>query len=457
MVKKLVFLILSAFTTISYGQTITNSPYSRFGLGEMQFQGFADQRGLGQLGFAQRDALNISLLNPASYSALKMTNFRFGARSGFGEIKQGDQVLDVNSASLAYLVLGFQINKQKDWGVVFGMLPYSSVNYNIQFNNTDTSIGDVNNSINGSGGLTRLFLGTGKEFGDYFSVGVQGSFLFGQKRAERITDFPDASPFLDFKESTTDFVRGASVEAGAQAYFPGKFIRKTSIAGTDSTKTSTRRDTTFIRHNFGLNYSLSTNLDVKRDQFSRTILIRGTQEYTRDTVQFDGGIGGKYTLPSSIGFGYMLNESNQKWRLGVDYTMTLWTEYESSFGSQKLKDEHQVSLGGAFRPSLDFNSKKNRLFKNTEYRIGGFYRTGYLELENNTISEYGISLGFGIPLKIRTVNEDFRFQTVISSLNVSIEYVKRGTLNNNLILEDYLNFGFGVSLNDKWFNKRKIQ
>jgi len=459
MVKKFIIsLLLSTVSLTGFSQTLTHSPYSRFGLGEMQFQGFADQRGIGQMGYAQRNSLSLSLLNPASYSALRMTNFRFGVKSGLGTMTQGDQSIQTNNASLNYLVLGFQVNKQKDWGVVFGMLPYSSINYDIQYDqNSDTAIGNVNNSLIGSGGLTRIFLGTGKEIGDNFSLGIQGSFLFGQKRLDRIVDFDDASGFLDYKESATDFIQGVSVEAGAQAFFPGKFIRTRKIKATDSTAARVDRDTTFIKHNFGLTYKASTNLDVKRELFGRTVFLQGTQETIRDTVSFEDGIGGKYTLPAEIGFGYMLKESNEKWRIGFDYTFRLWSQYISSLDLTNYEDEHQLSVGFGYRPSVKFYDEKTSFIAKTEYRAGAFYRTGYLKLNNTMIPEYGISLGFGIPLRMRTVTEEFKFQTVFSSLNFSIEFVRRGTTNNNLIQEDYVNFGIGVSLNDKWFNKRKIQ
>ena len=80
-----------------------------------------------------------------------------------------------------------------------------------------------------------------------------------------------------------------------------------------------------------------------------------------------------------------------------------------------------------------------------------------MNFNNADITDLGISFGMGIPLRTRTVNEEFKYETVFSSLDIAVEYFQRGTLTNNLIQENYWRFVIGVSLNDKWFNKRKIQ
>ena len=61
------------------------------------------------------------------------------------------------------------------------------------------------------------------------------------------------------------------------------------------------------------------------------------------------------------------------------------------------------------------------------------------------IDDFGISFGLGLPLKR------------LSTINMGFEFGKRGTLQNNLIQENYFNLRVGLSLTDmNWFIQRKI-
>ncbi|TNE81644.1 MAG: hypothetical protein EP332_03190 [Bacteroidetes bacterium] len=452
--NKILLLVALICSLSASAQLLTQSPYSRYGLGEQYFQGFSDQVALGSTGLAQRHSLNMNILNPASYSALRMTNFRLGATSFITQLQQGNQSITTNSAGLRYLTLAFQLNKKKDWGLAFGALPYSGKGYTIQYT-TDSSFGSITNSLSGSGDLTRFFLGTGKELGDHISVGVQASYIFGKLSDRRSFAFPSGSPYLNYRESATDYIGGFMLEGGLQAYFPGRIVRKDSIENADLTK-SLRRDTTYLKHSFGLYYQLSTSMNITRELFSRTYLEANGREYIKDTIQLVDDLKGNISLPSSIGFGYQLEQASGKWRINLDYRYNLNSLYKNSFSAEALNDYHQVSFGYGFRPSTKFYDDKVNFLKKTEYRIGARYSTALLQINNTDVPEYGISFGLGIPLRTRTVTEEFKYQTVFSSLNVSVEYVQRGTLQNNLVQENYWRFVFGVSLNDKWFNKRKI-
>lgn len=452
--KNGIILLLAIISSVaSSAQLLTNSPYSRYGLGETHFQGFADQIAMGSTGRASRNSLTMSLLNPASYSAFKMTNYRFGVASYLGTLTQGNQSLKVNSAALRYFALGFQLNKKKDWGLAVGAMPYSSTGYNIEYK-VDSSFGSINNVLQGKGDITRMFIGTGKDINDNLALGFQASYLFGKISDSRTIDFPSNIPYLDYRESSTDYIRGFMFEAGAQYHINGRIAHYDSLVS--DTAVVIRRDTTYLQHNFGLTFQLSNNVNTRRELYARTFEESNGIEYVRDTISLIDNLKGKTTLPSTIGFGYSLANTNGRWRLALDYSYTLWSLYKNGFSSESLNDNHQFGIGYSFRPSVRFHDDNVNIFQKTEYRFGARYSTPILNLNNTGISEYGISFGLGIPLRTRTITEEFKFQTVFSSLDIGVEYVQRGTLNNNLIQENYWRFVFGVSLNDKWFNKRKI-
>jgi hypothetical protein len=68
------------------------------------------------------------------------------------------------------------------------------------------------------------------------------------------------------------------------------------------------------------------------------------------------------------------------------------------------------------------------------------------------LPEYGITLGFGFPLR-RTRAGNGKY--VQSMVNFAVEWGQRGTTDRSLLLENYWNFKLGFTLNDRWFIKRK--
>src|SRR5687768_11474127 len=84
--RKLLLLLagaLSWFSAIS--QTGSTSPYSRYGIGDIISEGFANQAGMGGLGAGLASPFNINFVNPASYIADSIIVFELGAR---GEVRQ---------------------------------------------------------------------------------------------------------------------------------------------------------------------------------------------------------------------------------------------------------------------------------------------------------------------------------------------------------------------------------
>lgn len=455
--SSLVFSCVALFLgTTLHAQILTQSPYSRFGMGETFFQGFADQQAMGQTGTAMRSPLNLYLLNPASYSALNKTNFKFGMRSFFGTMAQGDQQIATNGAALNYFALGFQVNKKKNWGLAFGATPFSSLSYNIVFQH-DSSEGNYRDVLSGDGGITRYFLGTGKTFGNHFSLGAQVSFLHGQTSVVRSIEYPNTSPEQNYRESSTDFVRGFMYEAGAQYWTKQLLVKETRQFDSATKTASIRKDSSYIKHHFGATYSLSSRLNNDRTFFARTYVLSSDKEYVLDTILLDASQKGKTTVPSSFGFGYMLSGDDDSWRIALDYRMQRWSEFRTPFEAQSLKDAWQAGIGFAWRPSVDYFNKEVNYLAKTEYRLGARYGKTYMRFNETDITDLGISFGIGLPLRTRTVNEEFKYENIFSSLDISVEYFQRGTLTNNLIKENYWRFVVGVSLNDKWFNKRKIE
>ena len=67
------------------------------------------------------------------------------------------------------------------------------------------------------------------------------------------------------------------------------------------------------------------------------------------------------------------------------------------------------------------------------------------------MKDYAITLGAGFPLRKIKVGETYS-QSII---NVGFEIGQRGTTENQLIQEKYFKAVVGITLNDRWFIKRK--
>ncbi|MEC7264731.1 MAG: hypothetical protein VXW38_13400, partial [Bacteroidota bacterium] len=84
-------------------------------------------------------------------------------------------------------------------------------------------------------------------------------------------------------------------------------------------------------------------------------------------------------------------------------------------------------------------------FKRVTYRAGLRYDVSGLEVNGKEINNFGITFGLGMPLG-----------GSFSNVNLGFELGRRGTTDANLIEESYLKINVGLSLNDVWFQKRKI-
>ena len=104
------------------------------------------------------------------------------------------------------------------------------------------------------------------------------------------------------------------------------------------------------------------------------------------------------------------------------------------------KRDSQLSVGGFYIPK--FNSFTN-YFSRIVYRAGVRIEKTGLHINNQSIDELGISFGLGLPLN------------GLSSANIGVEFGKRGTLSEGLVEENFVAIRIGLSLNDRWFIKRK--
>jgi len=407
-------LILNFITTV--GQINTISPYSRFGLGDLHFNGFSKNTHMAGLSAPFKSKYNLNNLNPASYSQLNLTSFEMAFASTY-HLSSNDSLNENNHTNfLQHIAIGFPVSKK--CGASFGLYPYSSVGYSLiesitLENRTEKYI------YEGNGGLNTFYLGTSFDILRGLTIGVNANYHFGS--LERLV----------------------AIEMDTSSEFNSRNITSTRIGD--------------FNYDFGLIYSINfdnnydlilggtyspkTRLKSYKDQLAYTYLSSNDYEYIKDTI-LNNSLADYINYPSSyslgIGFG-----KEEKWFVGLEYKSQNWENFLLSGSNDSLAKNQRFGVGFYLKTSDNNLEKYSKLI---EYRGGFFYDNSLLKLNNQQLKNFGISFGVGLPLRKQ-----------FSTLNFGIILGQNGTTENNLIRERYANFNFGITINDKWFIKRKIK
>ena len=194
----LIVLFSCSFLTVNAQD---NSPYSRYGIGDLVPSTHIIGRGMGSIsaGYADPYLTTINLNNPASYSS-----FQALKEQKSNKVVSGRAILDVglnfdnrtlkepspakkfvaNNALFSYVQVGVPI--KPNWGLSFGLHPISRISYNIAQTerlkdpNTNLPIDSALTRFEGDGGMYLGSLGTGFKIKN-LSLGINGGYLFGKK------------------------------------------------------------------------------------------------------------------------------------------------------------------------------------------------------------------------------------------------------------------------------------
>lgn len=408
-------------------QTSTSSPYSRFGLGDLQFNASANSYGMGGVGYAlQNDSLApfyVNSANPASYSSIRLTTFDVGISNTMAQLQTTSEKINTNRTALNYFSFAFPVKKW--WGMSVGLNPYSSVGYKAGMSEEMDSIGTVDYMYEGNGGVNELYWGNGFAYKN-FSAGFNLSYLFGRSNYIARDSFPNlANSFSTKRTYSTDY-SDLYLKFGMQ--WRKKLKKNWSLC---------------IGASFNLEKNLSAKYTFLAETYKYTII-----EIIKDTAQYIPDYRVDVTLPMMIGGGIALN--NEKWLFAIDYSMQEWSKFTAFGQAGNLTNSSRISFGMQYTP--DRTADKGSYFRRLNYRIGFRYANTYLLLNNDTqVNDMALSFGFGIPLRKLKIGDTYN-QSV---LNLSIELGQRGTTDNNLIREQYFRVVLGFTLNEKWFNQRK--
>lgn len=413
---------------VANAQITTQSPYSKFGIGNIKGSLLPQFRSMGGIStgvFKTNFFNNINIQNPASYAGINLTTLDIGLTGGYTNLKNSTATANSFNATLSHVAMAFPISSKS--ALSFGILPYSELGYDfknaVTIGSSPANTKNVLYKYTGEGGLTKAYFGYGIQFGDHFRIGANGEYLFGSLSEYRSTEYILEPGAINSRMQNKHSIGGFAFSYGAQYDF--RLNNKTSLvlgySGSSSSKINSTKSQVVTQYN--------------NDS-------QGNEQTALDTLVFVENQKTNLKLPLIHSFGISIQKDN-KWMFGADYRMGKWSDLAIDNVNQGLQDTYGVSVGGQFTPDM---SAINGYFKRVDYRFGFTYDKTYIQLNNQDVKQMAVTVGLGLPLSSYSRSSFYK-------MNFAAEVGKRGSISNGLLQERYINFHLGFTLNDKWFNR----
>lgn len=423
------------------------SPYTMYGIGELNTPGTLPMRSMGGVGVAMRSSGTVNLLNPAAYSAApqKTFLFNFGLE---GQNYYNAQTVNGVGKKTAYNTfnfhdIAFQMPLAKKLGLGFSVTPYSSVGYRIKgdhpFSVDDPvwgNVGRVQYVYEGEGDITEVKLGVGWEVFKNFSVGIAAQYYWG--------------------DIDRNYTMTPTPITGEGTFLP--------MVGKDNYSVSSIKGQVGVQWNAIVNtkrvLTLGAAFDFGGNLNPEVIQRKYLGDLFNTTVQGDT-THLALVLPRQLQVGAFYQTA--KWTVGVDYVYQNWggrnsrVEY-TGVSSADTKpyavaytNVNMVKVGVEFTPRRD---DIRHFLKRWSYRAGFRYGNYNQTFGGQKLSQYAVTLGVGIPVKLWAV----------SGIDFGVEYGRRGynvADRLGLVRQQYFKFAIGFTLfagsenHEYWFLRPK--
>ena len=371
----------------SHGQKVVNSPYSSFGMGEIDYTTMAYSSSMGSTGAGYIDSNLVNLMNPASYAFLgqKRPLLNVDFKGSFAQLTTETQEGRANSFIFQNIVLGIPI--KKNWGLAFGLTPFSKIGYDATTYDTELLEDTVSYNFDGNGGSNRVFLSlsyrplnTPKH---KLSLGVTAGYLFGSAERVREIVYPNEYNYFNSRYEEDMRFRDFMFEFGAMYQY----------------KINER-----ITGSFGANYSPQKRIKTFNDIFSYNYAFSNGEEVIFDTVRYQDTVQGSITYPQRLNAGVSFvfkgnpkKPSISRTIVNFDWIFQEWSKYNETFENAKpytnsLNNSMSYRLGVDFTPNDGSKYNANAsYFELISYRAGLRYENTRLTLNNTRIDNFGIS------------------------------------------------------------------
>ena len=432
-IQILTLLMLLSSLGISFAQdlnpsNLTNSPYTRYGVGKLGSMGNASTKAMGDLSVVAYSGSFTNLYNPASLVAIDtltcLVEAGLNAEWQFSK-EDGKTQTDVN-AGFNYASMHFPL--WRNFAGALSITPYSMVGYYYGVENkiplesalikNDTLA--YNNYYEGSGGLQRVMMSVGwrpiSTKKQMLNVGLNLGYIFGTISHTGIVLISSGQA-----ESTainrTFNASGLEVGLGVQYIHRLAGDKSLLLGATFYPKTPIRARTQNIT------FSSSDSIVVE------------------DKFWMDS--------PTKIGFGvsYIID---RKLQVGGEFTFDNWSKVAGLDAYlQKTdgiyKNVYKFAAGIEYQPSV-FNQN---YFKTCRYRAGANFKKSYIETYGSQNTEFTASVGIGLPIGLTARRR--------SLINLAAEYTHVAPSKSGMLTEDYINITFGFTFNEMMFFRNRLR
>jgi len=411
-----------------------NSPFSRYGLGNIVPGQHIANRGLGGISAAYRDPLgqSVNFYNPASYSAMALVSYDLALSVSTNTLKSANPINTYSATNFtpSYVVMGMPLYKKRGLGLAFGLRPVTKIAYSILENTRVPGIDSVSTLYEGNGGLYQGFFGVGKRWGG-LSIGFNGEANFGRKETDtRVLFNNDSVVYQSANFATITTFNKFTFLGGLQYQF--KTGKQSQVR-------------------IGLTGRLQQKLKASQDQVRETFFfdVNGTSipiDTAKITTEQKGTIILPATYTAGIAFETFTPEKLSRLMVSAEYENTKWSDYRFFGQPDKLVDNWHARLGIQLSPNY---LKATNFWSRVTYRAGAFTGKDYINADGNELRETGVTVGVGLPVVRRN-----NYSNQYSNIHMAAEFGKRGSGVNN-ITESFFRFSVGFSLSDIWFVPRK--
>lgn len=399
-----------------------NSPYTRYGFGQLSMMEVGVNKSMGGTGIGLQNSSQINMLNPASYAAVDTLTFLLDAGLSVHNTNFAEGNVKMNARNTTFDYVAMQFRLKPKLGVTIGMTPFSNIGYN--FSNTQVIRDDedglvtTTNRYSGNGGLRAVTAGFGWSPVKGFSIGTNLSYVYGEVYHYVYNQYNEASISTRTKQYLAD-ISTYKVDFGLQYL---KRLGKHRVT-------------------LGATYQMGHSIDD--ETYIIDMISTGSAVINSDTTR-----AANFSIPTGVGVGLSYT-FDDRLTIAADYSMQQYGTvdfFSTPDAVYKGTDYHRASLGFEYIPER----VTRKLFRRARYRAGLHYATSYyLVGMHRGPAEYGATIGIGLPI--------MNGWNAKSIINISGQAVHVRPNAPGMITENYLRLSIGLSFNESWFDKWKVQ
>lgn len=409
---KLIKLFLAVFFILQINiLSQTGSGYSRIGIGDVNYSTSAYGAGIGGLGVSLSNNAFYDIVNPATWNQINRTRFNVDMSYSGSFLSQNGTSGFNGKAQFAGLTLAFPVSDSNGATVSLGIVPYSSVSYNVSEN--VTALTQVNGSYQviykGDGGLSKAYVGTSYRLPFDLSLGATLNYYFGS------IEYVATSEFISSDASNSNYTR---------TYHPHGLGSNFGLVSPDIS--------TLFHSDLISNMRIGVAAEYLGQLNTDTILTSTTTTRT-DTIE-EGNVKMKVPIRLMAGLSFSLD---QKYSISLDFATQNWSNYAfNDVNSGDLRNASKLSVGFQYKPKQEIGATS---WQQIIWRAGFSYEQTQYKVDGTGINQYSAAGGFSFPMSQG------------NTFDLTVLYGSRGSSRPDLIQERFVKLNVGLSLGELWF------